>query len=108
MPLLVHPAVRAEHVPVIGGEDDDRVLVGARFPEGVEHASDLLVNRPLQLVVEAPLRLDPRLRHEDLSPGVDVALLTRGLGGQVFLERRRIGNVRHGVECRSAGPGRGR
>ena len=52
VPLLVHPAVRALHVAVIGAEDHDRVLVGVGVAQRVEHTRDLLADLGLHLVVE--------------------------------------------------------
>ena len=48
----------------------------------------------LHLVVELQVRLDPRLRRENLPPRVDEALLAGGLGGQILVVRRRLVDVR--------------
>ena len=95
VPFLVHPAVGALHVAVIGAEDHDRVLVGVGVAQGVQHPGDLLADRGLHLVVELQVGLDPRLRRDDRAPVVDVALLAGGLGREVLLVRRRLIDVRH-------------
>lgn len=85
VPLLVHAAMGALHVAVVGAEDDDRVLEGRARGERVEDPGDLLTDRGLQLVVELQVGLDPRLRGEDLPPLLDVGGLTGRLGREILL-----------------------
>ena len=95
VPLLVHPAVGALQVAVIGAEDHDRVLVRVGVAQGIEHPGDLLADLGLHLVVELQVELVPRLRRDDRAPVVDVALLAGGLGREVLVVRRRLVDVRH-------------
>ena len=95
VPLLVHAAVGALHVAVVGAEDHDRVLVRVGLAQRVEHPRDLLADRGLHLVVELQVELDPRLRRDDLAPVVDVALLAGRLGREVLVVRRRLIDMRH-------------
>ena len=80
VPLLVHAAVGALHVAVVGAEDHDRVLVRVGLAQGVQHPRYLLADRGLHLVVELQVELVPRLRRDDRAPVVDVALLAGRLG----------------------------
>ena len=95
VPLLVHPAVGALHVAVIGGEDHDRVLVGVGVAQRVEDTRDVVADLGLHLVVELQVELVPRLRRDDRAPVVDVALLAGGLRGEVLVARRWLLDVRH-------------
>ena len=95
VPLLVHSAVRALHVAVIGAEDHDRVLVCAAGLQSIQHAGDLLTDRGLQLVVELQVRLDPGLRRAQPGPEVDHALLTARLRRQVLVARRSLVDMGH-------------
>ena len=95
VPLLVHPAVCALHVTVIGAEDHDRVLVGLGLAERVEDPRDLQADLGLHLVVELQVGLDRRLRRDDRAPVVDVALLAGGLRREVLFVRRCLIDMRH-------------
>ena len=91
VPLLVHAAVRAEQVPVVGGEEDDRVLRHVRVRvQRVEHPLDLVVHVLLELVVEAPVLLEVRHRLENLRVLLHVVRLAVGLGGEVLAGGRRV------------------
>jgi hypothetical protein len=95
VPLLMHPAVSALHVAVIGAEDHDRVLVGLGLAQGVEDTLDLLADLGLHLVVELQMEFVPGLRRDDRGPVIDVALLAGGLRREVLLARRCLIDVRH-------------
>ena len=56
MPFLVHSAMRAKHLTVIGAKTTTVFVVGFGCPESVYNASDLVVDCALQLVVDAAAR----------------------------------------------------
>lgn len=85
----MHAAVRAEHVAVIGGEDDDRVVAETRKLETPVNVHDVLIDRRLQEVIEAPVHLDLELRQEHLSVLLDVARLRGRLRREIFVLGRR-------------------
>ena len=67
-PLLLHAAVRAEHVAVVGGEHHDGVVGHARRVERFEDPPDRLIDQLVQGVVEAPVRHVGLLLVDHLPP----------------------------------------
>ena len=68
VPLLHHPAVGAEQVPVVGGEHDHGVVGEAGVGERIQDPADSPVHEPVQGVVEAAVREVGGLREEHLRP----------------------------------------
>ena len=106
VPLLVHAAVGAQHLPVVGGEDDDGVAVELPVDgaQGVQDLLDLAVHVLLHLVVEL-VELEVVLgRLEGQGVGVNVALLAVRLGGEVLPASLGVlGGIEQRVGHRGAG-----
>ena len=97
-PLLLQPTVRAEQIPVVGGEHDDRVISHARRPRETSRIRpNRLIDQLLQVVVQAAIRHVGRLFGGHRGPDPLELLLTRGPTGERVGLRRSFRNIGHRV-----------
>ena len=80
VPLLLHTAVGAQQVAMVGGEHDDRVIGHARVVERLKDPADGLIDQLVEVVVEASIRHVDGLLGDHLRPELEELLLASSAG----------------------------
>lgn len=84
IPFLMHAAVRAQHIAVIRGVNDDCVLKEPAVAQPLINLEDFLIDHVLQVVIHLVVLGNGRVAEEHFAIFFGIILLRAGLGGQVF------------------------